>query len=301
MRRALLRKNASGGGGYLLDTYTGASVAYSFRKLSSSATYACKVLRSSDNATCDVVLESSGSITLSSSIANLSGGSGATLGAWIGSDSGFINIWYDQSGNGYDATQATGTLMPRIVNVGSFDTLNSLPTLDTSVRTNSYFTTTATVADLGLVSGFSSFEVGSVNVTDNNYRPYWAIWGGGTDKTILKAFISNGKQSNIVSANGTSNSLVLSDTTTGNNVQFSSGADYDGSTLDNYRDGSLENSGSALMWSGSSSALRLFNYGGLGSSTKLLTKSQEIIIFGSDQSANRTAIESDVNTYYTIY
>jgi hypothetical protein len=32
---------------------------------------------------------------------------------------GFVTEWYDQSGNGYDATQATALSQPQIVSSGS--------------------------------------------------------------------------------------------------------------------------------------------------------------------------------------
>ena len=45
----------------------------------------------------------------------------------VGSGSGFVTIWYDQSGNGRNATQTTAGSQPRIVNAGVLDIANGKP------------------------------------------------------------------------------------------------------------------------------------------------------------------------------
>jgi len=49
--------------------------------------------------------------------------------AHCGANSGFVETWYDQSGNSRHITQATQAAQPRIVNAGTIDTQNSVPTL----------------------------------------------------------------------------------------------------------------------------------------------------------------------------
>jgi hypothetical protein len=51
----------------------------------------------------------------------------AALLAHVGSGSGFVTTWYDQSGNGRNATQATAGQQPRIVNAGVIETINLKP------------------------------------------------------------------------------------------------------------------------------------------------------------------------------
>jgi len=93
-----------------------ASAAYSLRKLSSSYLgYACRVRRSSDNATQDIGFTAGGDLDA------------ASLLSFTGSGDGFISIWYDQSGNGLDLTQTDITKQPRIVSAGSIDMENSRP------------------------------------------------------------------------------------------------------------------------------------------------------------------------------
>ena len=92
-----------------------AALAYSFRKLSSTYSgSAIQVRRSSDNTTQDI---------------GFSGGEldTASLKTFVGSNSGYISIWYDQSGNGTNLSQGTQSNQPRIVNAGVIDRENGKP------------------------------------------------------------------------------------------------------------------------------------------------------------------------------
>jgi hypothetical protein len=92
----------------LLDQITGASVAYSIRKLKSSATKAVRVRRSLDNGEIDIAFNGLNLDT-------------ATLLSHCGTYSGYVTTWYDQSGNGNNALQPTAGNQPRIVNAGTID------------------------------------------------------------------------------------------------------------------------------------------------------------------------------------
>lgn len=91
----------------LLDSITGATCAFSMRQLRTAYAGNClKVRRSSDNTTLDI---------------GFSGGwlDESALTAFVGANDGFVDTWYDQTVNGYNATQATTTLQPRIVSSGT--------------------------------------------------------------------------------------------------------------------------------------------------------------------------------------
>lgn len=98
-----------------LTSSTPAYVAVSMRKLSS--TYngnAIQVRRSSDNAT--------------QNIGFIAGELDVTaLNTFIGSNNGYVSIWYDQSGNGRNLSQPNAINQPRIVNGGVLDTENGKP------------------------------------------------------------------------------------------------------------------------------------------------------------------------------
>ena len=101
----------------LLDTYSGAVVAYSLRKLSNTYTGNCiRVRRSSDNAEQD--------FGFSSGVLDT-----ASLLTFVGAGSGFLVTWYDQSGSGKNAVQSSAALQNRIVRLGSLITMTgkSLP------------------------------------------------------------------------------------------------------------------------------------------------------------------------------
>lgn len=103
---------------FLLDTYSGAAAAFSLRKLSSSYSGNCvKVRRDLDNATQDIgfvnnVLDTS------------------SLLSFVGSNNGYVETWYDQSGNNNHLLQSTDSTQPQIVSNGVIYTINSLPRVE---------------------------------------------------------------------------------------------------------------------------------------------------------------------------
>jgi len=101
----------------LLDTYPGAAAAYSVRKLRTAYTgNAIRVRRSSDNA--------------EQNIGFVAGNLDTTaLTTFCSGTNGFVTTWYDQSGNGNDATQSTAANQPQIVSSGSVINVNSKPCL----------------------------------------------------------------------------------------------------------------------------------------------------------------------------
>jgi hypothetical protein len=94
-----------------------ASAAYGLRRLSRFWTGAAiRVMRTSDNSELDI-----GFIGEDLDV--------VTLLAFVGTGSGFVVIWYDQSGNGRNATQTTAGSQPRIVSNGVLETRNGKPAL----------------------------------------------------------------------------------------------------------------------------------------------------------------------------
>jgi hypothetical protein len=95
-----------------------ASAAYGLRRLRRLYTGFCiRVRRSSDNAQLDIGFDSQGNLDISA------------LLAFVGTGSGFVTIWYDQSGNGRHAIQTTPESQPRIVNNGVLETANGKPAI----------------------------------------------------------------------------------------------------------------------------------------------------------------------------
>ena len=130
----------------LLDTYTGAELAHSLRRVGPSGYSgpAIRVQRSSDNTLKDIGFTSDGQLD--------------TVGLldFVGTGSGIVSTWYDQSGNGRNFA-ASGT--PLIVISGSIVTVKNKP----SVYLNGS-------------SGFSTFGapyLANTPITIFNYQQLW--------------------------------------------------------------------------------------------------------------------------------
>jgi len=117
-----------------------AAAAYSLRKLYCAyAGKAINVRRSSDNTTSDIGFTATGDLDT------------ATLKTFVGANNGFVTKWYDQSGNGNDAAQATNGNQPKIVAAGVVSRQGGLPTLVFD-GTTSYFTISYAAASMNFVA-----------------------------------------------------------------------------------------------------------------------------------------------------
>lgn len=107
----------------ILDSLPATAAAFSVRRLRSSYSgFLLRVRRSSDNTEQNIGFTIGGHLDT------------AALTGFCGSDSCFISTWYDQSGNGRNAVQATAANQPRIVNAGSVDMAGGAPGPDLAVR-----------------------------------------------------------------------------------------------------------------------------------------------------------------------
>ena len=86
--------------------YSGLAAAYSVRRVVSSYSGPAMEVQS-------------GSVSASIGFDSLGNLDTASLEAFAGSGDAFVKTWYDQSGNGRDATQTTAVEQPQIVNSGS--------------------------------------------------------------------------------------------------------------------------------------------------------------------------------------
>ena len=151
----------------LLDNFPGAHRAYSVRKLSKDYSgYAMKV-RNDDDETADISFNDDGIVAADSPTANLSGSAeGATLAAFVadgtGDDNeGWVDTWYDQSGNGSNATSNAPGEQPLIYNGGSLVTCGSGGTVNTALT----FRTESSVSDTSFLQvSNSGLSLGDVSV-----------------------------------------------------------------------------------------------------------------------------------------
>jgi hypothetical protein len=259
----------------LLDLYPNAAAAYSLRQLRTGVTNVVRVRRSSDNTEADFTA------------AQVSNGS---LAAWVGAgNNGFVQTWYDQSGNGIHAVQVTTDLQPKIVDASAgLFTVDSKPALsissgDTLTFSTSNFANTfldiTSVASVLSYSNFGAMLLGSQTTANT----YWQFGAGAT-------FYAQGSQSpggtGVSIADSTRRLLNLHTTSTAEFARYS-GVQYTRSIT------------ISAIPSGSRS-YTLFTYS-FGLSWNWRGTAQEVVIYPSIQTSNRSGIESNINAHYAIY
>jgi hypothetical protein len=256
----------------LLADYPNASAAYSLRNLIDTTTSVVRVRRSSDNTEQDFTATE---IT------------DGTLTTFTGANDGFVTTWYDQSGNNEDAAQATATSQPKIVTNGVVELLNGKPTL-LGNGTSTYMPLDTSSYNIGNLSSFVVLEYLTSNVNSivfglsgNSSR--WFIIDWGTSKMRLsynEDFLLNPPIEEL----GDKLITQIAGTIQGNYQGFVNSVSLANDTL--------------ISEPSSTSQTGLF---GIGNQYFANAQISEIIIYPSDQSANRTGIETNINTEYTIY
>jgi hypothetical protein len=117
---------------------------------------------------------------------------------------GFITIWYDQSGNGRNATQTTPDNQPRIVNAGVIETQNGKPVVrfdGTDILITPSFILGNTVVTVARRSATNQPVVEGANVATGD-RGLWGLRAGSTDLTTHLNYGINGGALNAANADG---------------------------------------------------------------------------------------------------
>jgi len=270
--------------GYLLDTYS-ASVAYSLRQLKTGVTSVVRVRRSPGNQEQDFTATE---VT------------DGTLASFIGAGKdGFVTTWYDQSGNGINLTQSTASIQPEIVSSGIVRTFGNGNCLGFPIASNNYMNTGSSISALNDAS-FSIFAVAQNNQPSQGAVICENLNNGGTGKAQLRLDTDGMSQLmfRYKNSSGTNYDISASKNLTANTEYLISAFSDASKNISEFDNGSA---GGTNTFTGSYTG-NDFYIGKVGdSSVYLKGKIAEIIIFATDESANRTSIESDINTYYSIY
>jgi hypothetical protein len=269
----------------ILDTYTGAVAAYSLRSLKSGVTSVIKVRRSNDDAHADFT---------ASEITD------GTLTTWTGSNDGFVNTLYDQSGNGNHGVVASDALEPKLVNSGSVLTSGNSSKPAFHFDGSNDFIPLGDFSDALNINNLSSFAVFEPDDVSSDESQILMLGGsaGGNKRWFFKT-----KSGNLeFSYAGTGNPIADFNTTANNDQNLVSM--IAGSTLGGFRpflNGTALGSGSVSVVSNSNDSTDA-SLGGQGGSGVWAFDGlmSEIIVYGSDQSANRTEIEGNITDYYGI-
>jgi hypothetical protein len=187
---------------------------------------------------------------------------------------GYITTWYDQSGNNINFTQTTANSQPRIINSGNLETVNGKAAIYFD-GTDDSMTSTMNVSFS--VSLFEVFKINDpvnfvVNTLAGNYN--LAGQNGGTNPpdgglTVLSRYKNS----------------VLTTTTTQTQVYST------------YNTNTQILSTQFISLGNNLTSFGVSNF----PSWPLTGHFQEIVLYSSSQTSNRTGIESNINTYYSIY
>ena len=195
---------------------------------------------------------------------------------------GAVTIWYDQSGNGNNATNSTDSEQPLVVSGGTLVTENSKAAIqfdgvdDTLQKDISPdISQPLTLFHIRRYRSNGTYvAVGYDNSTGNGYADinrsakFQSYYGGGYTGAIIQ---------------NTDQGLFFS---LANNL--SSAVGLDGAALDTTNAQGTQ-------------GLEHLYIGSVFGAFNAPINTQELIIYASDQSANRTDIESNINNYFNIY
>lgn len=262
-----------------------ASAAFSLRDIGANGTRVVTVRRSSDNATEDFSAEQ---------IRN------GTLAAFVGSgNDGFVNTWYDQSGNGNHATQDTTSAQPQIVDATN-GVLDQLSFWEGGTRRNLDIG-----AFLGNGSGCTCFIVLSNVATgpEKFYISNRGDGGGGFNFKNEAPASDEGKLSFAFIGGG--GSIISDDVVISNNSSTKQliGFARNGNTVELYNNGTqLATNSDSRTYITSSGTINtsIGKQGNSGTGVGAELSMGEIVVYDADISADRSAIESDIASYWGI-
>jgi len=277
----------------LLDTYTGAEVAFSVRRLASATTVLMRVRRDSDNVEADVGFDSNDEFGLTSPISNTSDAQSYTDFADFVDHTGtpangFCRFWYDQSGNGIHLSQITSGSQPKI------------------------YDSSAGIIEEGSVGfekpalSFVDDRFGNQNiaVNENNIGAYCVSRGGGTLNSFQTAVdlgvITGSSELDL----GYRTSQVRISGTTGGTLNDTShllSSVYGDSTANEAK--GFRNGTELINTTTTSSSITTLKVGNVQSinGTEWNGTMQEIVIWGTSTKNDDTAIRNNLNGFFTIY
>jgi hypothetical protein len=256
----------------LLDLYPSAAAAYSLRLLRSAYTGSAIRVRRAVGSPSETDI---GFVNNELDV--------ATLESFCSGTNGFVTTWYDQSGNGRNATQTTATNQPQIVSAGSVTidpftnkvaiyNPNQSYLLQASMsltQPTTYFVVinaTTTLATMSMVS-WNASSTNFFNINSNNTIDFTA----GTVLSTVDTIIDNETFLAYALVNSTNSEVSIN-----NNLART------GNMGSNIPDGTLQ----------------MFSRNFINQIDGYLS---ELIIYNSNESSNRTGISTNINDFYSIY
>jgi hypothetical protein len=269
----------------LLDVYSGAAAAYSLRRLRTAYTGSAIEVRRTNNDVADIGFTSTGELDTAALLAFT--GTGAL-------DNGFVTKWYDQSGNGNNATQSTAADQSQIVSSGSVITEGGKPCLQYN---DDLYTSTYELTD---DTDFLSLIVIRMNSAKAN--PRYAAFNSSTNSVNVQLGF-NSSTGNYFTRKDNVTNLTTNATST-YNIRYLIAQGCQSNTNYFSRNGSLDtftNTGAPTADSLMGDGLFLikgFTIDGFYVETGNI---QEFILYPSDKLSDLNGISDNINDFYSIY
>ena len=270
------------------DNFGRVSAYYSLRQFTTAEdNNAIRVRRSSDDTEQDIGFDGEGNLDTTALLAFVGTG---------GTDNGFVTKWYDQSGNSNDAINATASEQPKIVSSGTTITQNGKPCLDFDGNNNGYeLSDQALITSLtnGTQTAISVHSVDDVTGSADNLI-YSVSDRNGVYNLFGLSYRSNEARAGYFNGSSWSGKKIAASNNTqylGFNVVVSGAPDF-------YQNNSQAVSSSNPTMDGNQG---LSIGKGTNNNWDLSGTIQELIFFASDQSSNRTGMETNINDHFSIY
>ena len=198
---------------------------------------------------------------------------------------GFVETWYDQSGNGNDAVQATAANQPKIVSAGSL-------VVDSSGVPELEFDGSNDVLSAGTGFASSSKTIFCVNNPDSLSSNGLFAFGSSQTDRFFAQYTSNLIRTEINGAQaGVSAATQKNLTTNLHTTDISVGLNG----------GSFTTTSASFNGVSASAELKIGQRFGTAFTDNFDGTIQEFIAYNSDQTANRTALETNINNHYSIF
>jgi len=266
----------------LLDTYSGAKAAFSLRRLSSDYNgSAVQVRNKSTQTITDIGFDADGIID-TTALATAANETGDTkqLG---------IVTWYDQSGNGNNATQNAASKQPNIY-------FGSGPVLENGKLAISFDGSDDSLDTPSITHGTDDISIIGVFMNELNTGDQSFV-SGQHGSAMQWSRIRNNAWSPFLNT-GTS-TYSFTDSSFNNNQQYLYESYY-ASDWNVYANN--QNLGTETIGVHDDIGSGIYRLSGLTNNTDYLQGNiQEVVIYSNDQSSNRSGIETNINDYYSIY
>ncbi len=254
----------------LLDSYPNAAAAYSLRKLRTDYSGSAIRVRRTDNTEQDIGFVNNVLDT-------------ASLLSFVGSGDGFVATWYDQSSEGNNSTQSLATSQPLISGAGEIVSENGKPAIEFSapfqrnLNLNNFpFTSGGEKTVIILANNTATTDSNAYNIADDS--EIYALTYNRSGNNTYSALGAGSR----VGGNVTGQSLISSfyKSTTQSFVDSVESTNTTNLVRANFNDNTIGSRGSSYYHSGTI---------------------QEVIIYDSNKLTDRSAIETNINNFYSIY